>query len=246
MRIKTVISFVLILFCCMNSYCYAGIQLDRTRIIYPASEKEVTVSLVNKSTAPRLLQTWIDSGDYTVSPEKASGPFVVSPPIFRVDAGKGQTLRIFYTGTELPKDRESVFWLNILEVKPKPPVADNGTDNYMHVSVRTRMKIFFRPVGLTGTPEESVSRLLWRVIHNDAGYGLECKNSSAYNVSFSHVLFSVDKSKNIETDNGICPARGERIFALHGTPGNSNGKVHFTYIDDFGGFKDEAQSVIGN
>ena len=76
MRIKTVISFVLILFSCMNSYCYAGIQLDRTRIIYPASEKEVTVSLVNKSTAPRLIQTWIDSGDSTVSPEKASGPFV--------------------------------------------------------------------------------------------------------------------------------------------------------------------------
>ncbi len=44
-------------------------------------------------------------------------PFTATPPVSRIDAKRGQTIKLMYTASSaLPKDRESVFWFNVLEV----------------------------------------------------------------------------------------------------------------------------------
>jgi P pilus assembly chaperone PapD len=68
------------------------------------------------------VQSWIDTGDPTALPEKINVQFVIMPPITRIDAGKGQMLRLIYTGGTLADDRESIFWLNILAIPPKNPI----------------------------------------------------------------------------------------------------------------------------
>ncbi|MEN2733548.1 fimbria/pilus periplasmic chaperone [Escherichia coli] len=45
---------------------------------------------------------------------------MITPPIFRMDSKSGQTVRIVYTGESLPKDRESLFYLNVLDIPAKP------------------------------------------------------------------------------------------------------------------------------
>ena len=50
---------------------------------------------------------------------------------------KGQSLRISFIGGEIPRDRESVFWVNILEVKPQPQGKKTGTANYIQFPVST-------------------------------------------------------------------------------------------------------------
>lgn len=98
---------------------FASVVISGTRVIYSSEAKDVTVKLNNVGKAPVLIQSWIDDGDMTVKPENIRVPFILTPPINRVDPGKGQTLRLSYTGAALPMDKESVFWLNVLEIPAK-------------------------------------------------------------------------------------------------------------------------------
>lgn len=213
----------------------AGIQFDGTRVIYPAGKREVTLGLTNKASTPRLIQAWIDSGDADIPPSQIKVPFIVFPPIFRLDAGKGQTLRIVYTGGAIPHDRESVFWLNVLEVQPKR-AASQTTANALKVSVRIRLKLFYRPQGLSGSPETAANLLRWRLVAEGKRYHLECENPGDYNVSFNHVGFKGTPDKEEGKQSGMCPAKSKTRFAITGSPATAGGRLELTVIDDFGGY----------
>lgn len=46
--------------------------------------------------------------------DKTKAPFIVIPPVSRLEPAQEKILRIVHTkGLSLPDDRESVFWLNI-------------------------------------------------------------------------------------------------------------------------------------
>jgi chaperone protein EcpD len=87
----------------------ASVTVGGTRVVYPLDQREVTVKLDNDSAAPSLVQVWIDDGHADAKPGDIKVPFVMTPPIFRMDAKKSQNLRVIYTGDALPRDRESVF-----------------------------------------------------------------------------------------------------------------------------------------
>ena len=86
-----------------------SVVISGTRVIYPATEREVTVKMENKGSSPVLIQSWVDNGDQNSTPDTAKAPFLLTPPINRVNAGKGQTLRIRFTGETLPQDKESIY-----------------------------------------------------------------------------------------------------------------------------------------
>ena len=110
---RTSLLFLLCLPVITSSFCHAaGIQIGRTRIIYDAAKKEVALPLTNsEKELPWLIQTWTDTGD-----GKTRGPFIVTPPLFRLDPQKEQSLRITWNGSPLPKDKESLFYLNVRTV----------------------------------------------------------------------------------------------------------------------------------
>lgn len=127
----------------LGNIANASIVLDGTRVVYPAGKKEVTVTVSNQNNNPVLIQSWIDSGN----PDDAASqntPFILTPPINRIDAGKAQTLRISYLGSAtLPTDRESVFYLNVLEVPAK--AKDMDEKSKLNIAFRSRIKLFYRP-----------------------------------------------------------------------------------------------------
>jgi chaperone protein EcpD len=229
MRISA--SLCSLLFCCIFP-TLAGIQLDSTRIIYPADKHEVTLGLTNHTSTPRLIQTWIDAGDSNA--KNAAVPFFVTPPIFRLDPEKGHSLRIVHTAGALPQDRESVFWLNVLEIQPKS-VGDQADKNSIKVTIRIRLKIFFRPKGLVGSPDEAVSQLRWRRVTDDKGVSVACDNPTPWNVSFNHIGLKNVPVTDDEKQSGMCPARGSRTFTLTGSP-ETDGKLTLITIDDFGSY----------
>ncbi|MGH8081078.1 MAG: fimbrial biogenesis chaperone, partial [Lysobacter sp.] len=148
--------------CCgLSMPAQAGVTIAGTRVIYPAQQREVAVKLNNPGAQPALVQVWVDDGDPKQSPDTSKAPFLVSPPVVRIEAGKGQTLRLVYgptsSGTAAPAGRESVYWLNVLEVPPSVnPAAANPSEvdqNHLQVAFRTRIKVFLRPQGLAGDPE---------------------------------------------------------------------------------------------
>ena len=97
----------------------AGVVVNGTRVVYPADKREVTVSIRNAGETPSLVQAWLDAGDPHSKPGEAKVPFVLTPPLFRLDPTKVQSLRLVYTHDALPVDRESLFWLNVLDVPPR-------------------------------------------------------------------------------------------------------------------------------
>ncbi len=142
---------------------FASIQIGATRVIYHADAKNVSVQVTNPGKYPVLLQSWMDDGHQEVRPDKMRTPFILTPPLTKVNAGAGQTLRLSYTGTTLPMDRESVYWLNILEV---PPLTQNNT-NQIQVAFRSRIKLFFRPTNLDDKGAQvAISQLKWLLNDN--------------------------------------------------------------------------------
>jgi chaperone protein EcpD len=77
---------------------HASVVINNTRIIYPQNDREVTVRLESKNQAPVLLQAWLDNGDEHSTPDLAGIPFVATPPVFRMEPGKQQVVRLAYTG----------------------------------------------------------------------------------------------------------------------------------------------------
>ena len=69
----------------------AGVIINGTRVIYPAQAREVTVQLVNTGDTPALVQAWVDSGNPDQTPETSTAPFVLTPPISRLEPGRGQS-----------------------------------------------------------------------------------------------------------------------------------------------------------
>jgi P pilus assembly chaperone PapD len=216
----------------------ASVVIAGTRVIYHAKDTEVTIKLTNVGTLPALTQIWLDKGDPKAAPASIDVPFTIAPPIARIDPGKGQTLRILYTGEPLPQERESVFWLNVLEVPPKPP-TDEADINRLQMAYRTRIKLFFRPQGLQGRVEDTPAQLSWRVVQADKHAALEVHNPSAYHVSF-RALELVGGGKTAEfTDGGMVGPGETRSFPLTGDVyQGADAKVHYHVINDYGGSTD--------
>lgn len=98
----------------------AALSVIGTRFIYPGHAPMLTVRLGNSGEYPILAQTWLDKGDPRVDPAVLTVPFVISAPLVRLDPLRSTALQVRYTGEPLPGDRESLFWINFLEVPPLP------------------------------------------------------------------------------------------------------------------------------
>jgi len=128
----------------------AATSLSHTRLVLSPGQPEVSPRVMNEGKQPVLLQLWFDTGTRDADPRAIVVPFVVVPPVLRLEPGATKRLRIMYTGhASPPADRESVYWLNVLEIPPKTGQADADR---LQISFRTRVKVFFRPASLRVAP----------------------------------------------------------------------------------------------
>lgn len=199
----------------------ASIVMGNTRVIYNAGAREVTIPITNRSSKPVLVQSWLDNGDITVIPSATKMPFIIIPPITRVDGGATHTLRLYPVDiTTLPQDRESIMWLNVLDVPMKLPDGENK--NRLQVALQSRIKFFYRPQGLRGSPASAISDLVWKSSAN----GVSVRNSGARFVS----LVSLASGNQVVPMDMIEPG-GFRQTTLAVKPGTP---VNVAWIDDNG------------
>jgi chaperone protein EcpD len=212
----------------------ASVVIGGTRVVYPAQDKEVTVKLTNEGNQPALVQVWLDDGDDKSTPDTAKAPFTVMPPVFRMDPAKGQAVRLIYTKEPLPTDKESLFWVNVLEVPPK--AADDGK-NHLQFAFRTRIKLFFRPSGLPGDVATAADKLTWKAVPNPNGKGfaMQATNPTPYYVNFARVGVKVD-GKDIDGDGGMVAPGSSAVFPIKDLTAApvTGAEVSFTTINDYG------------
>lgn len=156
----------------------AAFTLNGTRYIYEEGKKNISFEVTNNSKDTYGGQVWIDN----VSQGKGDVFIVPSPPFFKVDAGNKQIMRLMSVSDALPKDRESLFMLNVQEVPPKPKSAEG---NVIAIAMNTRVKVIYRPKALAAQRKEAEKQLV-RVSRDG---NLWIKNPTPY-------YFAVTKVKN--------------------------------------------------
>jgi len=220
-------------------HAQASVVVTGTRVIYPANDREVTIRVNNVGSTPSLVQTWIDTGDANASPDKIDVPFTLTPAMFRLDPGKGQTMRMIYSRSQnmpLATDKETLFWLNVLEIPPKPQAGSADAANQLQLAFRTRIKIFFRPAGLPGQPDAAPAQVQWQAVHASDGYRLKATNPTPYYVNFSGIEL-VSGGQTLEAHAGYVAPGSSAEFAVTGLKGSpqAGALVRFRALNDFGG-----------
>jgi chaperone protein EcpD len=226
---KTLMIFLAAAFISVNAS--ASVVINETRVIYPASAKFVSVQLVNDSEQTHLVQSWIDEGDASAAPEKVKVPFSLLPPVVKMSGHAGQALKISAMNTQsLPKDRESVFWLNVLDV---PPVPEGSGDSYLQVAIRNRIKLFYRPEPL-GDLDGSVAE---KIAVSTSGGQTCLKNDSPYYMTIPQVVtwqggaLKQSRKDNLLAATAFIPPFGCALVSGKIQPG---GQYRFTWLDDYG------------
>jgi len=216
-------------------HAQANVVINGTRVIYNAEENEATIRLNNNSAQPSLVQVWLDSGDMKSTPETGVSPFIATPPIFRVEPGKSQTVRIIYTHDPLPADRESVFWLNVLDVPPMPVTKSVDDANYMQLAIRSRIKLFYRPKNLTGSAPASADQIKWVLVQNPDGVALRASNNAAFSVSMDNAVIVVGEKEYAVNTEMLLPV-SSKLFTVTDLRTIPTGVVLLKYatVNDYG------------
>jgi chaperone protein EcpD len=217
-------------------YAAAGVVVDGTRVVYPAAKREVTINIRNPGDTPSLVQAWLDAGDPHAKPGESKVPFVLTPPLFRLDPTKVQSLRVVYTHDPLPENHESLFWLNVLDIPPRA-AANSDAPNQLDLAFKHRMKVFFRPAGLAGSAADAPARLTWKLLSKDSKLvGIEVSNPTAYHVSLIQVTATAAGHPVIVKADMVDPF-ASRSFDLPDPVPAPNGTValEYSFVNDYGG-----------
>ncbi|AIZ34364.1 fimbrial biogenesis chaperone [Pseudomonas parafulva] len=200
----------------------AAVTVGATRLIYDGKQNEANLTVSNREDdSPYLVQSWVSG--YGAANDASLDSFIVTPPLFRLDANKENILRVIFAGgANVPQDRESLFLMN---VKAIPAMRDDQRDkNVLQIALKTTIKLFYRPAGLTGSAKDAVASLAWSA----AGGNLTVDNPSKF-----HVVVSELKVNDQTLDSPIDVLRpGEhRVLPVKV---RSADRISLSYIDDYG------------
>lgn len=196
---------------------HAGVIINGTRLIYQGGKKESSIGISNPDATDYLVQSWADSGGKNL----AKAPFLITPPLFRLDAKEDNVLRVVRTGGNLPEDRESLFWLNIKAIPSSKRVEGVNT---LQIAINTRIKLLYRPASVKGKPEDVADKLEWHREGND----LVVNNPTPFYMNFQSVTLNGHK---IDKAGWAVPETQTHI-ALPAHTGGSN--LTWSIITDYG------------
>lgn len=224
---KVISTTVLATLLLMSSVAEAGVIVGGTRLIYNGAKKESSLSVSNPDKGPYLIQTWVE----TTAGGAEKAPFVVTPPLFRLDGDQKNVLRVVRAGGNLPSDKESLYWMNIKSI---PAASTNEIKNSLQIAVKTRIKLIFRPQGLKGTPEEGAGKLTWQ----RSGNNLQVTNPTPFYMNFYEVKVA---GKKLSEVTYVAPM-SSASFAL--PAGASSGSLSWKIINDYGAVSKEQLATL--
>lgn len=209
----------------------AAVNAEATRVVFNDGETEASLQLVNKNSYPVVVQAWSDNGDPQSTPDKSTSPILVLPAVFKLQPEEMKSLRLMVIDSTLPKERESMYWLNIYEI---PPRMSGESTQKVTIALRTQMKLFLRPSGISHL-QESVGNKIRFQRQNGV---LNIENPTQYYLSIIGVTI-----RNIPLDIGILPPKSHRQIPLPPTLNTMNETISFSLINDEGNSWDYTQAI---
>ncbi|MDC7861440.1 phytochrome sensor protein [Pantoea ananatis] len=213
MKNKSYLKIMLLVLFFATEVSQAAVVMNASRIVMDGTTEQ-TVTFDNTSENPFIIQV---EPDNSVKPD-----FLAMPPIFKIKGKGGQTVKIKLLHTDLPRDRESLFYLNFTQI-PGINKNENG-DSRLNIIIRSRLKIIYRP--------ESVR-----------AFSAKEAGSVSYNFQKEKLVIS-NHSPNVLSIRNV--SKGKRILAQQFTllPGDSystvlknvnfSGPLSAVMINDYG------------
>lgn len=202
-----------------------GVSLSRTRIVFSSTDHAQSIAIKNHGQRAYLVKSIVST-----TPEgQQKAPFLVTPPLFRLEANSQNTLRILGDHTQqLAKDRESVFYLSVIMVpsSPKPDSSDTESMSArVAVGVQQIIKLFYRPAGLSMTPVQAEKALIF----TQQGNQVQVNNPTPYYQTFAQL--SLDgKPVSVRDSVSMIPPFGQVSYAVKGAVN----QAEWSMINDYG------------
>lgn len=212
-----------------------SVGLGVSRIIYNPASSGSVVSVKNPNDYPVLVQSKVLTED-----RKQNAPFVITPPLFRLDSHQQSRIRIVQTGGEFAGDRETLQWMCATGIPPESDSAwaeGNGKKSKAVLDVAVRLsnciKLLVRPSSVKGNMLDGMSSLVWK----RHGKTLTVQNPTPFYMNFKSIIVG---GQNIN-DPEYAPPFASRSFSLSS---DISGDVRWRVITDYGGDSREYQSHL--
>lgn len=249
-RFRYVLSVTLLIFA---AFTHANVIIGGTRVIVTDSPNGTSLQLSNpENSGVFLVQSYItpykkaDKAEahkvhnkgHKAEAHKADQqiviPFIVTPPLFRIDPGQQNVVRIVYTGG-LPTDRESVFAYHAKVI----PQLKKNSGNLLALAMESTLKLFYRPAALTGKTATDAYKKLTFSRQKDR---LLVSNPTPYYISLHEIKVEEEKV-NIKQDpaHSMLTPFGSASYSIRSKTGNS---VTWKTIDDLGNLTKEEQASL--
>lgn len=205
----------------------AGVALGATRVIYPAGQKQVQLGVTNNDdSSTYLIQSWVENAD-----GGKDGRFIITPPLFAMQGKKENTLRIIdATNKQLPKDRESLFWINVKAI----PSMDKSklSENTLQLAIISRIKLYYRPPALALPPEQAAEKLSF----SRSGSSLTLTNPTPYYLTVTEL-----NAGTRVLENALVPPMGKTSVKL---PPDAGSNITYRTINDYGALTPKMNGVL--
>lgn len=207
----------------------AALSLNSTRVVFDSDKRNVSLVVNNPSTSTFAVQTWVNT---EVDDTTTAVPLIASPPLFRLDPGTEQLVQINALPATLPDDRESLFFFNVQEI----PESDARDGNVLNIALRTRIKLFYRPVQLRDDPMTRLADLRWSIEHDAGGPRLVVNNPTPFHFSFSRLELRDGDQAIRPQDAPMVAPLSRQSYPLTTQRLSTNLQVTFAAINDYGGY----------
>lgn len=215
---KLIVPLVLLL---TTQTAQAALTLNGTRFIYHQNDKSMEMRVKNNDQRDFGGQIWVDNLDQPT--EKTF--FAVYPSLFKLSPQSVQSVK-FINISALPKNRESIFYINVQEIPPSSSVK-----NALTIAMNTKVKLFYRPNGLQQKREAAEKNIVVRQQAN--GFVLE--NTTPYYFAILQVKELTTLNKQITDRLAIFAPYSNIHLPYHHTAGNSLSSLTLLSINDHGG-----------
>ncbi|WP_043892846.1 molecular chaperone [Providencia sneebia] len=222
-KLRTGLSCAILGITAMMSFnAISAVTLDRTRIIFPGSEKSINITITNDNPDEAYLaQSWIEDLDGN---KLTKGAILATPPLQRMEPNSKSLVRLSTTPllNTLPKDRESVFYFNLREVPPKSKDA-----NTLQIALQSRVKLFYRPESIL---TEAQTKWAHKVTLTKVANGYRLNNTTPFNLTVIGFGNNKNDSELSNFNVVMVPPKSTQLItsSLIAMP-------HLTYINDYGG-----------
>ncbi|EES0777512.1 fimbrial chaperone [Escherichia coli] len=209
----------------MSSSVMAAFTLNGTRYIYEEGKKNISFEVTNKSDSPYGGQVWIEN----ISQPKDQVFITPMPAFFKVNDKEKQLVRLMSVSDALPKDRESLFRLNVQELPPKPKESEG---NAIALAMNTRVKVFYRPKALSAGREKAEEQV--EVVRR--GGSTYLKNPTPYYFALTKIYVNKKLiNLDVEVDRLVGEFAPFSEIMVNDIP--SSGEITFDAVDDWGGVR---------